>query len=341
MLFEQQPVFDAVGNVSSVATTLPGGTGSQAFCYDEQDRLTWARSASGAIPCGGTNTAGSLTAASYTQSFSYDNLGRLTSGPLGTYSYGDSAHLHGATSISGQWTGSYDASGNLTCRAPSSATTCAGTPTGAQLTYDNEGRLAAWQNAPGSPTSSTKDLYDGEGTRVAQQVTSGSTTTTTAYLGNLEEISITGSSISTTTYYYAGALRIALAVNGVVSYLGADTLGSATMALSASGSVQASQLFAPYGSGRYASGTMPGSYGFTGQRADAATGLDYYVSRYYDPLAGQFAQADTALPASGYDPWGLSRYAYVGGNPETKLDPDGHCFPLCTMIVGALICAAV
>ncbi|HEY7984850.1 MAG TPA: hypothetical protein VID73_11820, partial [Ktedonobacterales bacterium] len=77
-------------------------------------RLTWASSASGTIPCGTTNTAGTLTTAQYTQSFAYDTLNRLTSGPLGAYTYGDAAHLHGATSIGGQRTGSYDASGNLT-----------------------------------------------------------------------------------------------------------------------------------------------------------------------------------------------------------------------------------
>lgn len=47
--------------------------------------------------------------------------------------------------------------------------------------------------------------------------------------------------------------------------------------------VQASILYAPYGSPRYANGTMPTDYGFTGQRADAMTGLDYYGARYYDP----------------------------------------------------------
>jgi RHS repeat-associated protein len=36
---------------------------------------------------------------------------------------------------------------------------------------------------------------------------------------------------------------------------------------------------------RYQSGSMPGSYGYTGQRSDALTGLDYYNARYYDPLA--------------------------------------------------------
>src|SRR5262249_10261013 len=52
-----------------------------------------------------------------------------------------------------QWTGIYNASGNLTCRTPSSATTCIGTATGAQLSYDHDGQLTAWQNAPASPRS--------------------------------------------------------------------------------------------------------------------------------------------------------------------------------------------
>jgi RHS repeat-associated protein len=62
---------------------------------------------------------------------------------------------------------------------------------------------------------------------------------------------------------------------------------------------------------------MPGSYGYTGQRADAATGLDYYNARYYDAVAWQFASADSMQD-------GLNRYAYVGGNPETASDPTGH-----------------
>jgi hypothetical protein len=119
-LFVAQPTYDGVGNVTGVTTTLPQGTDVQAFRYDEQNRLAWASGTSGNIPCGGTNTAGSLTAAQYTQSFSYDNLGRLTSGLLGSYTYGDSALLRAATTIASSYTASYDASGNMTCRAPSS-----------------------------------------------------------------------------------------------------------------------------------------------------------------------------------------------------------------------------
>jgi RHS repeat-associated protein len=320
--FEQARSFDGAGNVRSANTTLPAGTDNQAFCYDEQNRLSWA-GATGTPPCG-TLTPGTLTAAQYQQNFGYDNLGRLTSGPLGTYTYGSGGHLHAASAIGSTWTGAYDAAGNLSCRAPSGSTTCAGTQTGAQLGYDNQGALAAWQNSPSNPTSTDGFLYDNLGNRVEQQATQAGTTTTTVYIGNLEKVAISGSSTTTTTYYYANGQRIALAVNGVFSYLASDGLGSAMVALDASGSATASLLYTPYGGTRYSSGTIPTDYGFTGQHADNATGLDYYNARYYDPVAGQFARADSVLPGRGYDILGLSRYAYVEGNPETQVDPSGN-----------------
>ena len=82
--------------------------------------------------------------------------------------------------------------------------------------------------------------------------------------------------------------------------------------------VTVQQLHAPYGGSRCTNGSMPTSQGFTGQRADSASsGLDYYGARYYDPVLGQFASADTAQD-------GLNRYGYVHGNPTTLSDPSGH-----------------
>jgi RHS repeat-associated protein len=314
-LLDQARTFDGAGNVTGATTTLPQGTDVQRYCYDEQDRLTWAGSV-GTPPCTGTAiTPGTLTAARYTQSFSYDTLNRLTSGTLGAYAYGDPAHRDAATAIGSTYSASYDAAGNMTCRAVISGTSCAsGASSGARLSYDNEGQLTAWASAAGGPTSSAGDLYDGEGHRVEQQVTSGGTT---VYVENLEEVTTSGSTATTTTFYYAGDHRIAVAVNAQLSYLASDGLGSATVALDASGSPQASVLYAPYGTARYASGTMPTDFGFTGQRTDAATGLDYYGARYYDPQAGQFAGADTVSP-------GLNLYAYADGNPVTLTDPSGH-----------------
>ena len=98
VLFRSQRGYDAASNVTAVNTTLAAGTDNQAFCYDEQNRLVWAGSQWHAS-CGASLTAGTLECASYTQTFAYDTLDRLTSGPLGSYTYGDSAHLHAVTSI--------------------------------------------------------------------------------------------------------------------------------------------------------------------------------------------------------------------------------------------------
>lgn len=318
VMFQQNPTYDAVSNVTGATTTLPTGDDIQRFCYDEQNRLISA-SAAGAASCG-TFTPGSLTSAQYTQAFSYDTLNRLTSGPLGSYSYGDSAHKHAATAIgsgANTWTAQYDAAGNMTCRAPSSSATCTGTPTGASLGYDNEGKLTSWQDVPSSPTSTAQYLYDGEGTRILQRTTAGGAPTTTVYVGNLEEVRTTGATSTTTTYYYAGGRRIAVGVDGTLSYLATDLLGSSNIALDDSGVATASQLYTPYGTTRYTSGAMPTDYGFTGQRADSPTGLSYYGARYYDPTSGQFTSADTVMD-------GLNRYSYVHGNPTTRTDPTGH-----------------
>ena len=108
-----------------------------------------------------------------------------------------------------------------------------------------------------------------------------------------------------------------MGTNGPLSYLASDGQGTVSETLDGSGNVTSAQLYTPYGSVRYSSGSSPTSLGYTGQRADGATGLDYYHARYYDLVAGQFISADTVDD-------GLNRYGYVGGNPTTATDPSGH-----------------
>jgi RHS repeat-associated protein len=62
--------------------------------------------------------------------------------------------------------------------------------------------------------------------------------------------------------------------------------------------------------------------GYTGQYSNPLTGLDYYVSRYYDPVAGIFLSADTKEGNAQ----GMNPYAYVAQNPETLTDPSGQYF---------------
>jgi len=212
---------------------------------------------------------------------------------------------------------SYDAAGDMTCRAPGSGVTCGGSsPNGQTMTYDAERQLAHWQNTPSSPATQDDYLYDGGGQRAMQYVNVSGTITTTAYLlGGLEES--TGGVI--TKYLGVAGLPQAVRVGSTLSYLTTDGLGSVSESFDTAGNETATQLFAPYGTVRYAANSMPTTKGFPGQHADVTTGLDYYVARYYDPQAGQFASADSKAD-------GLSPYAYVAVNPETATDPSGHLY---------------
>ncbi len=173
-------------------------------------------------------------------------------------------------------------------------------------------------------TASDKFLYDNESKRVLQRTssTTGGTTTVTDDItfDGFTEVTISGGTTATSKYYTAGGQRVAVRVNGILSYLLSDILGSSTIALNSDGSGQAVQLFSPYGSVNYSWGSMPTTFNFTGQRLDSQTGLLYYNFRYYDALSGRFVRADTMQNNErGMDP-----YAYVGDNPETKSDPTGH-----------------
>jgi RHS repeat-associated protein len=344
--------YDAVGNVTSVSSVLPasggqsGGQDNQQYCYDEQNRLIWAGT-SGTNPCTQQSISGTtLTSASYTATYQYDSSNRLTqstlagalaSDPQGTYAY-DSQHVDAVDAIgSTGYTAQYDAAGNMTCRSPGGAQVCnSSTQSGAHLTYDVEGRLIQWVSADG--TSKVLYGYDAQGNRFLQElVTNGQLVNSHSYLGNEEVVSTPGGSPTHTVFYTLQDKRVAADQDGTWSYLLSDGIDSATVALDGSGNVIALQLYAPYGAVRSSTGTMPGSYGFGGHRADPATGLDYYGARYYDPQAGQFISADSD------DGGGLNRYAYVKGNPETRQDVDGHCFPFCliTAAVGAVVGAGI
>ncbi|HEU5383534.1 MAG TPA: RHS repeat-associated core domain-containing protein [Ktedonobacteraceae bacterium] len=322
LLYQTQPTYDAANNVVGVQTSIGGATDTQQFCYDSLNRLTWAGT-SGIPPCSGASfSAGTLTSAQYQQSDAYNVDNGLTSGPNGTYTYGESSHPHALTSTSNGYSAAYDATGNETCRSLTSATTCSGTQTGQQLSYDAQGQLSTWESQPTSPAQTASSLYDGEGNRVAMQTTVNGTTTLTAYIDSIEEVQTTGGRSHTTTYYSINGQRIAANVNGSFYYFGYDALGSQVAVFNSNGILVGSQLYGPFGNSRYSNGALPTNIGFTGQQADNVTGLDYYVARYYDPVVGQFLSVDSVQGnMRGFNP-----YAYVRGNPETRTDPTGQYY---------------
>jgi RHS repeat-associated protein len=79
----------------------------------------------------------------------------------------------------------------------------------------------------------------------------------------------------------------------------------------------------PWGEVRWASGTTPTDYRFTGQMQVASIGLYFYNARWYDSALGRFIQADTIIPNPG-DPPSFDRFAYVRNDPIKYIDPSGH-----------------
>ena len=69
---------------------------------------------------------------------------------------------------------------------------------------------------------------------------------------------------------------------------------------------------------------------FTGKEHDAETGNDYFGARYFNSGMGRWLSPDWSAKVAPVpyakldDPQTLNLYAYVGNNPMTRFDPDGH-----------------
>ncbi len=102
-----------------------------------------------------------------------------------------------------------------------------------------------------------------------------------------------------------------------------ERLGSTSITTDSNGAFGSEIRYYPWGGRRYANGSIPTTFQYTGQRLDSGIGLYFYGARYYDPAAGRFIQPDTMVPQQqGVQAW--DRYAYVGNNPLRYTDPSGH-----------------
>jgi RHS repeat-associated protein len=96
------------------------------------------------------------------------------------------------------------------------------------------------------------------------------------------------------------------------------------------GVIKAESDYYPWGGELQFVNNDSNDYKFTGKKRDAETGLDYFGARYYSNGLGRWVSADwSAAPepvpyADFYDPQTLNLYQFVGGNPASKADPDGH-----------------
>lgn len=87
----------------------------------------------------------------------------------------------------------------------------------------------------------------------------------------------------------------------------------------------------PYGDGLDCTGTGSNHLHYTGKERDTESQNDYFGARYYaSNLAGRWLTPDWSSKVEPVpyarlnDPQSLNLYAYVGDNPLSTVDPDGH-----------------
>lgn len=161
--------------------------------------------------------------------------------------------------------------------------------------------------------------YDGFGRRT-EKIAAGLTHTYIYDAEDIVEERISGTSSDTIRYHHGVGIDEPLArTNGssVTTYYVADHLGSIVQESSAAGAVTLEREYDAWGA--LSQGASTSGFGFTGREWDSEIGLYYYRARYYSPAHSRFISSDPlGLQA------GPNSYAYVEGNPASRVDPTGE-----------------
>ncbi len=282
---------DDVGMVTQVTSTVTNEGWS--YQYDDLYRLTQA-----------TN----LSTPSNTQSWTYDELGRISyNSRVGNYSYPAVGlpRPHGPSSVNGV-AYTYDANGNRCSEGGASCTTG-----GQRFSWDADNRIS--QVTVGS--ASTTFNYDASGERIKKTATG----VTSIYpLG--DDYEVTNGTI--TKYISIGGLGVVAKRVGTTNYwLHTDRLGNIQAITDSTGAMAQRRTYRPYGEKIADTTGHVESRGWIDQREDE-TGLTYLHARYYDPQVATFLSPDPIGPRGG-----LNSFAYAFGNPSnfsdrTGLNPD-------------------
>jgi RHS repeat-associated protein len=134
-----------------------------------------------------------------------------------------------------------------------------------------------------------------------------------------------------TNVYALGQLIATYDNDGLHFYLN-DPLGTRRAQTDYAGVLEQTCASLPFGDALNCTNSLqfPTEHHFTGKERDAESGNDYFGARYYGSNMGRFMSPDwsakaTPVPYAKLDnPQSLNLYAYVGNNPLSHMDPDGH-----------------
>lgn len=274
---------------------------------------------------------------SYTQSFGYDVLNRLTTAveSSGGWSQTNKYDRYGNRAIdlgggnqslyfnaANQITNSgyvYDAAGNLTNDGTQS------------FAYDAENKIKS--------VNGVSDVYryDGDGNRIRKNFASGEKVRMVYSGGQLiAEYDLTNGSLKKEYIYAAKGLLATVEPGTGTRYTTSDHLGSPRVVTNASGGVVSRHDYMPFGEelGSGVGGRTTGMgfivndgvrQKFTQKERDIEIGVDYFDARYYSSTQGRFTSSDEFWKDSQIgDPQSWNKYAYVRNNPLKYIDPTGE-----------------
>ena len=276
--------YDGDGN----RQTATDGAGTTTYGYDALDRLA---------------TVGAPSGTTYTYDAAGNRLGLTTPGGSTGYSYNAANELTGA----GAATYTYDADGNRIGATNGASTTA--------YSYDDANYLTGIATGASSATYT----YNGDHARVGSTI-GGTTSYLLDLAAPLPTVLRQVTNGVTTTYLYGNGL-LAQDDGTNMQALLPDALGSMRLVANSSGAIVGREDYDAYGA-QTTSGTGS-TFGFTGQQADAESGLLYLRARSYDPATSVFLQRDP-FPSNPINPTTLDRYTYANDNPVNLVDPSGQ-----------------
>jgi RHS repeat-associated protein len=281
-----------------------GANGNWAYTYDDLNQLT-----KGVCSANCPATTG--------VQYTYDRYGNrwqesvTGSGIQPSYTFNAYNHITGSGIV-------YDAAGNVTNDGLGNA-----------YTYDAENRITAVSGA-----NSASYVYDAEGHRVRATVNSQTRDFLYDLSGRTIDEFVPGGTYWLGTWLrgeaYAGGLHIATYANSTTEFDNSEWLGTFRVRSDVSGNLLEKCTSMPFGEDLTCTGAEVTPIHFTGKERDTESGLDNFGARYFGSTMGRFMSPDWSAKAEPVpyaklaDPQSLNLYAYVGNNPLSRIDADGH-----------------